>query len=73
MKVIATCLAPGVSITLTDDGSGWQFVSWSSQSRMGADRFPDPPPVALQQRFSTERAALEYFRGLCRHDAVAHG
>jgi hypothetical protein len=60
MNVLATRLSPQLSITLVDDGGGWQFSSWSTVT----NRCPPLQPNADERarRFANAAEALAYFR-----------
>jgi hypothetical protein len=60
MNVLATRLSSQLSITLVDDGGGWQFSSWSTVT----NRCPPLQPQAAERskRFASSAEALAYFR-----------
>jgi hypothetical protein len=62
MRVLATALAPGFSITLAQDADGlWHFVSWQRSGYAG--KAIDAPAETDQQlRFATADDAVSYFR-----------
>lgn len=69
MKVFATRLGAALSITFVDDGTGWQFGSWSTVS----DRTPSVQPERSDRtrRFEDVDDAVAYFRDRYREVAEA--
>ena len=64
MRVMATGLTNGISITLVEDDDGWRFIAWSRSASMLGESLLPPPDEPRARRFATSDEALSYFRTL---------
>jgi hypothetical protein len=61
MQILATRLAPDVSITLVQQDGAWRF----QRGGPARSQRPLPPPSGADRAFATSDAALEFFRSVC--------
>jgi hypothetical protein len=64
MRVMATSLTNGISITLVEDDDGWRFIAWSRHASLLDEQLLPPAEDARARRFATADEALGYFRTL---------